>query len=168
MIDVKIIKLTDQEEVKQLWKQRQQYTPSILHYDADTVFQELCPNSYKLLYLLMNFPLSVACMECISSKLKFAKTRLKNQLSQTTLESLLRITTESPKLWFSDSQYEYFVNELQKTIQKWKWVFEVSVFVSFLDMNSCKWGNFEVFMYEKCGKDNRCLDYFSIDSWYNW
>ena len=97
MIDVKIIKLTDQEEVKQLWKQRQQYTPSILHYDAVTVFQELYPNSYKLLYLLMNFPLSVACMECIFSKLKFAKTRLKNQLSQTTLESLLRITTESPK-----------------------------------------------------------------------
>ena len=57
MIDVKIIKSTDQKEIKQLQKQRQQYTPSILYYDTDIIFQELYPNCCKLLYLLMIFPL---------------------------------------------------------------------------------------------------------------
>ena len=61
MIDVKI--KTDQQEIKKLRKQSQQYTPSMLYYDTDTVFQELYPNCYKLLYLLMIFPLSVACVE---------------------------------------------------------------------------------------------------------
>ena len=93
MIDVKI--KTDQQEIKKLRKQSQQYTPSMLYYDTDTVFQELYPNCYKLLYLLMIFPLSVACVErFFFSKLKLVKTELRNQLSQTTLESLLRIATE--------------------------------------------------------------------------
>ena len=39
MIDAKIIKSTDQEEIKQLQKQRQQYTLSMLYYNADTTFQ---------------------------------------------------------------------------------------------------------------------------------
>ena len=34
----------------------------------------------------MTFPLSVACVERFFSKQKLVKTRLKNQLSQTTLE----------------------------------------------------------------------------------
>ena len=114
IIDVKIIKSTDQEEIKHLRKQRQQCTPSMLYYDADTVFQELYPNCSKLPYLLMIFPISVACVECFFSELKLVKTRLRNQLSQTTLKSLLRIATESPKEGFSDSQYKYFVNELKK------------------------------------------------------
>ena len=69
MIDVKIIKSTDLEEIKQLRKQRQLYTTSMLYYDADTVFQELHPNCYKLHYLQMIFPISVACVECFFSKL---------------------------------------------------------------------------------------------------
>ena len=104
MIDVKIIESTeDQEEIKRLRKQRQQYTPSMVYYDADTVFQELYPTCYKLLYLLMIFPLSVACAECFFSKLKLVKRTLRNQLSQTTLESLLRIATESQIEGFADS-----------------------------------------------------------------
>ena len=82
----------------------------MLYYDADTIFQELYPNCYKLLYLLMTFPLRVACVEHFFSRLKLVKTRLKNQLSQTTLECLLRITTESPKEGFSDTQDKYSVN----------------------------------------------------------
>ena len=35
----------------------------MLYYEADTVFQELYPSCYKLLYLLMIFPLSVAYVE---------------------------------------------------------------------------------------------------------
>ena len=47
MIDVKMIKSIDQEEITQL--RRQEYTPSKLYYDVDTVFQELYPNYCKLL-----------------------------------------------------------------------------------------------------------------------
>ena len=68
----------------------------------------------------MTFPLSVACVECFFSKLKLVKTRLRNQLSQKTLESLLRIATESPKEGFSDSQCEYLVDELKKNNPKTK------------------------------------------------
>ena len=92
----------------------------MLYYKADTAFQELYPNCYKLLYLLMIFSLSAACVERFFSKLKLVKTRLRNQLSQTTLESLLRIATESPKEGFSDSQYEYFFDELKKNNPKMK------------------------------------------------
>ena len=90
----------------------------MLYYDADTIFQELYPNCYKLLYLLMVFPISVACVERFFSTLKLVKTSLKNQLSKTTLGSLLRISTESPKKEFSDSQYKYFVNQLKKNNPK--------------------------------------------------
>ena len=120
MIDVKIVKSTDQEEIKQLQKHRQQYTSWVLYYNADPVFQELYPNSYKLFYLLMIFPLSVAWLEQFFSKLKLVKTRLRNQLCQTTLESLSRIATESPKEGSSDSQYEYFVDELKRNNWKMK------------------------------------------------
>ena len=44
MINAKIIKSTDKREIKHLQKQKQQYTPSMLYYDADTVLQELYPN----------------------------------------------------------------------------------------------------------------------------
>ena len=63
MIDAKIIKSTDQEEIKQLRKQRQHNASSMLYYDANTVFQELYPNCSKLLFLLMIFPFSSACVE---------------------------------------------------------------------------------------------------------
>ena len=40
--------------------------------------------------------------------------------SQTTLESPLRIENESPKKGFSDSQYEYFIDQLKKNNPKMK------------------------------------------------
>ena len=120
MINVKTVKSTNQDEIKHLRKQSQQYTPSMLYYNSDTVFQELYPNCYKLFYLLVIFPLEVACVERFFSKLKLVKTRLRNQLSQTTLEFLLRIATESTKEGFSDSQYEYFVDEPKKNNPKMK------------------------------------------------
>ena len=92
----------------------------MLYYNADAVFQELYSNCYTLLYLLTIFPLSVVYVEHFFSKLKFMKTRLTNQLSQTILESLLRITTESPREGFSDSQYKYFFNKLKKNNPKKK------------------------------------------------
>ena len=77
-------------------------------------FKNYTLNCYKLLYLfiylLTIFPLCVACVERFS-KLELVKTRLRNQLSQTTLESLVRITTESPKEGFSDSQFHQQAKE---------------------------------------------------------
>lgn len=56
----KTVKSTNHKEINQLWKQRQKHTRSMLNYDADAIFQELYPNCYKLLYLLIIFSLSVA------------------------------------------------------------------------------------------------------------
>ena len=36
----------------------------MLFYDTDTVFQEVYPDCYKLLYLLMILSVSVACVDC--------------------------------------------------------------------------------------------------------
>ena len=41
----------------------------MLFYDTDTVFQEVYPDCYKLLYLLMLLSVSVACVDCFFSKL---------------------------------------------------------------------------------------------------
>ena len=46
-------------------------------------------------------------------KLKLVKNRLRNQSSQTTLESLLMIATESPKDGFDDIVLESFVDEIK-------------------------------------------------------
>ena len=46
-------------------------------------------------------------------KLKLAKNRLRNQSSQTTLENLLMIATESPKDGFEEIIFECFVDELK-------------------------------------------------------
>ena len=55
------------------------------------------------------FPLSVACVERLFYKMKLIKTRLRNQLGETTLDNLLRISTESPT-GYDDDEYEYFVD----------------------------------------------------------
>ena len=60
------------------------------------------------------FPVSVACVERLFSKMKLIKTRLRSQLSQGHLDQWLRISTESPKEGFSDNTYEEFVNEIKK------------------------------------------------------
>ena len=72
------------------------------------------PNCLKLLHLLLIFPLSTACVERFFSKMKLVKTRLRNQLSQVNLENLLFIATEAPKTGFTDSKYDFFVDELKK------------------------------------------------------
>ena len=52
--------------------------------------------------------------------MKVVKTRLQNQLKQSTLESLHCISTESPQNGFSDEEYEHFVDELKKRNLKMK------------------------------------------------
>ena len=50
--------------------------------------------------------------------MKFAKIRLRNQLSQANLENLFFNATETSKTGFTDSQYDFFVNELLKKKKK--------------------------------------------------
>ena len=45
--------------------------------------------------------------------MRLLKTRLRNNLSQSTLKNLLFIATEAPKD-FHDDHYEHFVNELKR------------------------------------------------------
>ena len=94
-----------QDEIKELRKNWLSYTPSSFWEDCihDTVLEELYPNCLKLLNLLMIFPISAACVERLFSKmkvLKLVKTRLRNQLKQSTLESLLRIQRSHHKTVF--------------------------------------------------------------------
>ena len=59
------------------------------------------------------FPLSVACVERLISKMKLMKTRLRNQLGETTLDSLLRISAGTPT-GFDDDKCKYYVDELKR------------------------------------------------------
>ena len=71
-------------------------------------------NCWKLLHLMLIFHLSTACVERFFSKMKLVESRLRNQLSQVSLENLLLIAAEAPKTGFTDSKYDFFVNELKK------------------------------------------------------
>ena len=68
-------------------------------------------NCLKLLDLMLIFHLSTAWFERFFSKMKLAKTWLWNQLSQANLENLLFIATEAPKTWFTNSKYDFFVDQ---------------------------------------------------------
>lgn len=120
-IDAKIaaVKSPDSEGkdlVLQLRKERNSFSPKMLwdSFSDDDTVKELFPNMMYLLYLLNIFPISVACVERLFSKMKLIKTRLRNKLAQVKLDQLLRIGTESPPDGFDDNVYEYFVDELKK------------------------------------------------------
>ena len=104
-VDRKIAMAKSQDEIKELRKIRLSYTPFWKDCIHETALEELYPNCLKLLYLLTIFPISAACVERLFSKMKLVKTRLQNQLKQSTLESLLRIAMESPQNGFSDEEY---------------------------------------------------------------
>ena len=59
----------------------------------DDTVSSVYPNCYKLFYYLLLFPLSTACIERLFCKMKLIKTRLRNNLSQSTLGNLLFIAT---------------------------------------------------------------------------
>ena len=92
-------------------KEQEQQFPDQIFYShrlwlllsKNDVHKEIYPNCFKLFKLLMIFPLSAACVERLFSKMKIVKNRLRNSLSNATLESLLLIATESPKAGFEDA-----------------------------------------------------------------
>ena len=114
-IDIKINITKSEEERKNLQKQRSQYTPSKFwdEMSNNEINKHLFLMCMYLLELSIMFPLSVSCVERLFHVMKLVKTRLRNQLGQTTLESLLRISTEA-KETFLDEEYEFFVDELKR------------------------------------------------------
>ena len=96
-IDFKLTKENDQEKVEKLMKEKKIYTPSKFYKDIshDETCRNLYPSCMHLLKLSLMFPLSAACVEHLFSKIKLIEAPLRNQLGETTLDSLLRISTES-------------------------------------------------------------------------
>ena len=90
-IDVKLLRASTQEDREALQNERKQYTPSKFWNDTnqDTVIQNLYPQCMFLLELSIMFLLLVSCVERLFSRMKLVKTRLRNQLSQVLLQSLL-------------------------------------------------------------------------------
>ena len=103
-------------------KERDTFHASETSFDAhklySTCLNKACaitfPNCLKLLHLMLIFPLNTACVKRFFSKLMLVKTQLQNHLSQMNLENLLFIATEAPKTGFTDSEYNFFVDELKK------------------------------------------------------
>ena len=114
-IDINITKCNSDADRELLVKQHHSFNARELWsaLQKDDCVSSLYPNCIYLFKLLMIFPLSAACVERLFSKLKLVKNRLRNQLSQTTLERLLMIGTESPKDGFDDAVLESFVDELK-------------------------------------------------------
>ena len=119
-IEIKAVKNPTSEEGKKgidrIHKARKMFTPQLLWKNSnnDDTAKCLYPSMMFFLYILQLFPISVACVERLFSKMKLIKTRLQNELSQVHSDQLLRIAIESPKKSFSDSTYEEFVNEIKK------------------------------------------------------
>ena len=69
-------KETDQNAISQLIKRRKEYTPAAFFNDIfnDMLCYDLHPGC--MLTLSLMFPLSVACVERLFSKMKLIKTRL--------------------------------------------------------------------------------------------
>ena len=70
------------------------------------------PSCLRLLYLMLIFPLSTACVG------RFKNEACENPISKPVitdnLENFLFIVTEATKTGFTDSEYDFFVDELKK------------------------------------------------------
>ena len=73
----------------------------------DDTLSSVYPNCYKLFYYLLLFPLGTAFAKTFFSKMKFMKTHLRNNLSQSTLKNLLFIATEAHEDFHND-HYKHF------------------------------------------------------------
>ena len=72
----------------------------------------LYPRCMHLLMLSLMFLFCTACVKHLFFKMKLTKTCLRNQLGETTLDSLLQISTES-STGFNDDKYKHFVDQLK-------------------------------------------------------
>ena len=124
-------------------KERDTFRASETSFDAHKLYSTclndkacaiIFPNCLKLLHLMLIFPLSTACVKRFFSKMNIVKIRLQNQLSQVNLENLLLhgviiglyslvltpclfIATEARQTGFTNSEYDFFVDELKKKMR---------------------------------------------------
>ena len=93
-------------------KEKKNHAPSKFYKDVSHVetCRKLYPGCMHFQKLSLMFPLRVACVGCLFSDMK---TRLRNQPGEKTLDSLLRISTES-STGFDKDEYKYFVDELKR------------------------------------------------------
>ena len=73
----------------------------------DDTLSSVYPKHYKLIYYLLLFPQSTACIERLFFKMKLIKTRLRNNLRQSTLVNLF-IGTEAREEFHYDL-YEHLI-----------------------------------------------------------
>ena len=112
----KDISRADPENHQELIKKRERYTLRDSWNDLkhNNVVKEIYLNCIYLLHLLLIFPISIACIERLFSRMKLVKTRLHNQMKQATLDSLLCIVTEIPSDGFNDEDFDFFVDKLKR------------------------------------------------------
>ena len=114
LVGKNIAKETDSNVINQLIKQRKEYTPAaFFNFSDDQLCYDLHSGCRYLLKFPLMFPLSVARVERLFSKIKLIKTRLRNQLGRLSLDSLLHISAEAPEK-FQDDKYEFFVHERKR------------------------------------------------------
>ena len=108
-----IVKEADQDAIAQLIWQQKEYTPTaflmifLMSSFPMISIQDLCIYwSYLWCFLLR-----VAWVQRLFSKIKLIKTRLRNQLGQSSPNSLLHIYTEGQ---WKFQKYAFFVNELKR------------------------------------------------------
>ena len=89
-IEFRVTNKNDKEKAEKLMKEKKNYAPTKFYEDIshDESCRDLNPGCMHLLKLSLMFCLSVACVECLFSKMKLVKTCLRNQLVETTLDSL--------------------------------------------------------------------------------
>ena len=63
-----------------------------------TFYEGVFPKTWKLLNIMMALPVSTATIERTFSQMKLIKTRLRNRLSDSNLEHLIKIAIEGPSI----------------------------------------------------------------------
>ena len=61
-------------------------------------YEGVFPETWKLLNIMMALPVSTATVERTFSQMKLIKTRLRNRLSDSNLEHLMKIAIEGPSI----------------------------------------------------------------------
>ena len=61
-------------------------------------YEGVSPETWKLLNIMMALPVSTATIESTFSQMKLIKTCLRNRLSDSNLEHLMKIATEGPSI----------------------------------------------------------------------
>ena len=70
------------------------------------------PSCLRLLYLMLIFPLSTACVSRFKNEA--CENPILKPVITDNLENFLFIVTEATKTGFTDSEYDFFVDELKK------------------------------------------------------